>query len=449
MRLGIIWRLAAFLALLVFALIFISLARLFLHNLGLTIVIGLTSTLLLYAVLQFILGTKTRPAGGIWLVVGLLSALVVEFGIFLIYKKNLKAVIGLAMLALAYVAILGLLRKKYWSEVRRAGENAKLNAHFKKPYLIINPKSGNGRAIKAHVDVLAQEMGVKVLVMKKEDRLENLAAKAIGGGADVLGISGGDGSIGTIAKLALENGLPIVVLPGGTRCHFARDLGLDPKRIADALEGFNGVERRIDVADINGRIFLNNASFGLYADIVNHPDYRDNKAAVTREVLRSIVSGEKDLYDLSFNYGKRKFKKAAQVLVGVNSYNTIDLFEMGHREQLDGGVLQITAVTLLNDTVAKKLLESISKGLVRRSTMPEGIYQWTNKSFILSSPSKTVAVGVDGESEDYSSPITIRIMPGALRVYVPPEGVRNRPKNPFSAFVLRRIWRTVVYPDSS
>src|SRR5690606_33418510 len=106
---------------------------------------------------------------------------------------------------------------------------------------------------------------------------QKLARQAIQDGADVLGISGGDGSIGAVAKVAMEYDVPLVVLPGGTRCHFARDLGLDPRYLVDGLDGFKGVERRIDVGDINGRVFLNNISLGAYADIVDHKEYREQK----------------------------------------------------------------------------------------------------------------------------------------------------------------------------
>jgi diacylglycerol kinase family enzyme len=257
----------------------------------------------------------------------------------------------------------------------------------------------------------------------------------------VLGISGGDGSIGAVAKVALAHDLPMVVLPGGTRCHFARDLGMNPKRIVDSLAAFKGVERRVDVGVINRhRVFLNNVSFGLYADIVDHPGYRDHKMRVSYEVMHSIANGSTVLYDLQFQSGSRQVKRAAEVLVGVDRYDFVDLFELGHRERLDEGVLQITALTELNNQVVKNLLRASKVDKLREHLDDTGLLQWTNRSFTLTNAHHTIVAGVDGEREQYNTPITIRILPKALRVYVPAEGIRHRPKNAFSEPVLRRVW---------
>ena len=91
-------------------------------------------------------------------------------------------------------------------------------------------------------------------------------------GADLLGVAGGDGTQALVAQVAAEHDLPFLVISAGTRNHFALDLGLDredPSRCLDALR--DGVEARIDLGDINGRPFVNNASFGAYAEIVRQP----------------------------------------------------------------------------------------------------------------------------------------------------------------------------------
>jgi diacylglycerol kinase family enzyme len=342
------------------------------------------------------------------------------------------------------VMLVGILRRDYWREMRRRNELTAKMAHFQNPFLIINPVAGNGRAVKAHIDELAKKQGIMVIFTRKGDDLESVARRAVRKGADVLGVSGGDGSLGAVAKVAIEQHLPVVVLPGGTRCHFARDLGLAPKRITDALEGFHGVERVVDVADIDGRIFLNNASFGLYADIVDSPGYREHKVQASRNVLRSLVNGRKDVYDLHFRRGKLRVCKAVQVLVGVNSYETFNVFELGHRERLDGGVLQITAITRLNDETMRKLLSTMGIDRLEKNDTYSDIFQWTSKSFSITNSTGRIVAGIDGEREEYVTPVTIRIKPLALRIFVPAEGLRNRPKNPFSMFVVRRIWAIVI-----
>ena len=114
--------------------------------------------------------------------------------------------------------------------------------------------------------------------------LAALVDEAVADGADALGVAGGDGSLAVVAAAALAHGLPFVCVPAGTRNHFALDLGVDRGDLVGSLDAFtDGVERRIDVAEVNGRLFLNNVSLGIYGDAVRQPAYRDAKA---RTLLR-------------------------------------------------------------------------------------------------------------------------------------------------------------------
>ena len=251
-------------ALLLYAVLIFLIVRFVIHNIVFAILFGLTIVSFVCAV-WLLFGYSGKNIRKVqWLVGLFLLLLIIEAVYFIWNAAALHTFVEFMLLTIVYFSIMSALRNKYWSSKRNLALQTAEVAHFKKPYLIINPKSGNGRAMKAHIDTLAAKQGIKVLVLKKGNDVEVIARKAVRAGADVLGISGGDGSIGAVVKIAIEYQLPVVVLPGGTRCHFARDLGLDPKRIADALTGFNGVERRIDVGVINDRYFLNNASFGLY-----------------------------------------------------------------------------------------------------------------------------------------------------------------------------------------
>ena len=106
-------------------------------------------------------------------------------------------------------------------------------------------------------------------------------------GAAALGMAGGDGSLGAVAGEALEHDVPFVCVPFGTRNHFARDLGLDcddPVSVLDAFRG--GEERRVDVGTVDGRVFLNNVSLGLYASLVHDPAHETKNRLVA--ALRMI-----------------------------------------------------------------------------------------------------------------------------------------------------------------
>lgn len=443
-----IYRLLAFVLLLLYIFLILIGGLVLLNNIGITIIFGATAVLLMYA--SWIIFANEDGGGMLAkFLVGIAGVgLFVELLYFLIDENNRQALILFMLITILYLGIFSVIRNKYWALMRKQAEERGDTTVFKKPYLIINPKSGNGRAIKAKIDQLAEQQGIAVIFTQKGVDVADSAMEAVQNGADILGISGGDGSIGAVAKVAIEHGLPIVVLPGGTRCHFARDLGLDPKQIVDSLAGFTGVERRVDIGDINGRIFLNNASFGLYADIVDNPDYRENKLKVSRRVLRSIVSGKKDSYDLRFSYEDVLIKKAVQVLVGVNRYQTMSLFEFGHRQKLDEGVLQVTTVTKLSNQLIKQLLSVVNIRTDRQVAETAGMYQWVNKSLTIKSSNSSLVVGVDGERESYKVPVNIRVLPKALRIYVPAEGVRSRRKSPFSNKVISKIWKVIIGSDS-
>ncbi len=430
---------AAVVALVLYGLLAIIFIKFILHNLLFSLVLALSVVVAIYGCWQLFSGTGKR------LVLGAITAFIACIAIafeLLFFTKNITSgaalLIVFALIAI-YVMLMNYLRDRYWQTQRIAAKESSVATNFKKPYLIMNPKSGNGRAIKAKIDKLAVQRGIEVYVTKKGDNIEALTRKAAKNGADLLGVSGGDGTIGAVAKVAMEQDLPLVVLPGGTRCHFARDIGLNPERIVDALEGFNGVERKIDAGKINDRIFLNNASFGIYADIVDHDEYRDHKVATTRKTLQDLLNGKRKMYDLRFkdNTGK-SHKQAVQLFIGVNPYEVMYMLELGRREKLDTGMLQMTALTKLDDATIRQLVGNfIFSNSLKKN---KNIRQWTAQEFTINSGTKTLAAGVDGERENYKTPVKIAIMPKALRLMVPAEGARPRQKSPFSIKVLGKVW---------
>src|SRR5205823_12917826 len=146
------------------------------------------------------------------------------------------------------------------------------------PVLIVNLKSGGGKAERFHLEDECRVRGIEPIVLRPGDDLLQLAEDAIARGADVIGMAGGDGSQALVATVASKHGVPHVVVPAGTRNHFALDLGLDRDDVVGALDAYtDGVDHIIDLATVNGRVFVNNATAGLYAKIVQSPEYRDAK----------------------------------------------------------------------------------------------------------------------------------------------------------------------------
>ena len=138
-----------------------------------------------------------------------------------------------------------------------------------------------------------------MIVLRPDDDLAALVDDAVARGADALGVAGGDGSLAVVAAAALAHGLPFVCVPAGTRNHFALDLGVDRRDLVGSLDAFtDGVERRIDVAEVNGRLFLNNVSLGIYGDAVRQPAYRDAKARTLLETAAHVLGPSAAAVDL-------------------------------------------------------------------------------------------------------------------------------------------------------
>jgi diacylglycerol kinase family enzyme len=444
MKLPLHWRLLALFALATFGAFLVVLFKLTISSFWLLVLTLCTLLALLYASWQvFTNHWRTRYG---WTLLGLCSVLlVVEFVVLLVRGRNSGLVILAVVLGALYLFLVEVLRREYWLQQRRRAQQKQTVWQPKRAVLIMNPKSGNGRAIKAGVDVAARAKGIEVVVTKKGDNIQDLARQAVARGADVLGVSGGDGTLGAVAEVALEHDLPLVVLPGGTRCHFARDIGLEPNRILDALAGFNGVKREVTVGYIGKRLFLNNASFGVYADIVDHPEYREHKVATSRAVLQEVLSGKRAAYDLKFkDKAGRVHKQAVQILVGVNPYQTLKLFELGRREKLDTGKLQVIAVTALDTTTIGQLVGTLTFAKRAEDTSPQKVLQWTTQEFVVRGKGAQVVVGVDGEREVYQAPVRLRVAPKKLMLLVPPEGVRSRPRAATSQEILGQLWRAVL-----
>ena len=163
----------------------------------------------------------------------------------------------------------------------------------RRPFLIMNPRSGGGKVERFGLVDRARALGAEVAVLDGPGMVDvaALARKAVRDGADLLGVAGGDGTQALVAGIAAEHDLPFMVISAGTRNHFALDLGLDrqdPSTSLDALT--DGVELRIDLGQIGDRTFVNNASFGAYAAVVQSPAYRDDKAGTTLDLLPDLLT---------------------------------------------------------------------------------------------------------------------------------------------------------------
>ena len=271
----------------------------------------------------------------------------------------------------------------------------------RRPVLFVNPKSGGGKAARAGLAERARERGIDAIVLRPDDDLAALVDDAVARGADALGIAGGDGSLAVVAAAALAHGLPFVCVPAGTRNHFALDVGVDRGDLIGSLDAFtHGVERRIDVAEVNGRLFLNNVSLGIYGDAVKKAGYRDAKARTLAQTAAQVLGPSAPAAGLEFVDDRgRAHLNPAVVLVSNNPYSFEPPRAPGTRPVLDSGRL---GVVVLDRPTAGR-----SPG-----------QRWTATQLEVNAPGP-IHAGIDGEAVDLSSPLRFVIRPGTLRVRIP------------------------------
>ena len=293
------------------------------------------------------------------------------------------------------------------------------------PVLIMNPKSGGGKAEKFKLAEECSKRGIEPIVLRLGDDLLQLAEDAISRGADAIGMAGGDGSQALVASVAARRGVPHVCVPAGTRNHFALDLGLDRDDVVGALDAFaDGVERRIDLGRVNGRIFVNNASLGLYAKVVQSPDYRDAKLKTAGTLLPEFLGPDAVPLDLGFHGPDGASYPAAQlILVSNNPYQLDHPGGRGTRERIDLGVLGIVAARVGDASEARRFAALQAAGQLRRFT---GWMEWSSPRFEVSSGGP-VEIGIDGEALRMDPPLVFESLPGVLRVRLPATGIRPSP----------------------
>jgi diacylglycerol kinase family enzyme len=294
------------------------------------------------------------------------------------------------------------------------------------PVLIMNPKSGGGKAERFQLVTECQKRGIEPVLLHPRDDLRELAEDAVRRGADVLGMAGGDGSQALVASVAARAGLDYVCVPAGTRNHFALDLGLDRADVVGALDAYaDGLERWIDLAEVNGRTFVNNASLGLYAQVVQAPEYRDAKLRTAATMLPDLLGPEAEPLDLCFTGPDGAERHTAHlILVSNDPYQLVPAGGgLGTRERVDRGLLGVVTVTITDAAGARRFLALQAAGQARRFS---GWAEWTAPRFEIRSAGP-VPVGVDGEALILDAPLVFTSRPGALRVRLPRRTLRRSP----------------------
>jgi hypothetical protein len=276
------------------------------------------------------------------------------------------------------------------------------------PVLFYNPKSGGGKAERFSVAAEARMRGIEPIELGAPDwDLAHLVRQAVAGGADGLAMAGGDGSQAIVAAIAAELNLPYACIPAGTRNHFALDLGVDRDDVVGALDAFvDGGERQVDLGEVNGRVFVNNVSLGLYADAVEREGYRDAKLRTLLDTIPDVLGPDGSGLDLRWTGpGGNEHASGAAILVSNNRYRLGRAVGSGTRPRIDDGRLGIT-------------IAGVPAGHGHGGRLPQRPWrEWTAHDFEVRAD-HPVPAGIDGEAVELDPPLHFRSRAGVLRVRI-------------------------------
>ena len=246
------------------------------------------------------------------------------------------------------------------------------------------------------------------------------ARQAVQDGFEKIIAGGGDGTISTVAAVLAGTSIPLGVLPLGTLNHFGKDLGL-PLALEDAVEtAVHGVPKRVDVAEVNGRIFINNSSLGLYPHLVRRRDGFIERLGLGKWSAMALallhVAGSFPLYTVTVEVEDRTVTTATPlVFIGNNRYD-MSLLELGNRTHLDAGEL---CVYLARCSGRFCLLRFALRTLFGALDQSKNFELSVVRQLMLDTRQPSVRVALDGEVVTMAPPLHYRVRPRDLVVIVP------------------------------
>jgi diacylglycerol kinase family enzyme len=290
--------------------------------------------------------------------------------------------------------------------------------------VILNPAAGSGRH-QPGVRRAARARQIDVREVCAGSGAGALAQEAVNEGAEVLVAAGGDGTLSAVAGVAVAHEVALVVVPCGTRNHFANDCGVDITDPAGQLAAIeDGHESRVDVGTVNGRVFLNNVSVGFYAAMVRDPEYRRRRIRVAaRYAQRAIFwGGRRASLRTPVPHRVVTPEQVLLALVSNNAYSPAVASGPALRPRLDEGKLWVYLVGLPG--ADRPLPARLVRGTGRLISGRPLVAAWPTTRQTMTTDTPSIPVGVDGEAAELNTPLEFTIRPGALRLLQPS---RNEP----------------------
>ncbi len=254
----------------------------------------------------------------------------------------------------------------------------------------------------------------------KGEELEKTAKSAMAMDINLIIAAGGDGTVSTVAAVLTGSNIPMGVLPIGTLNHFAKDAGI-PLEFDDAIKTIaNQNIKQIDVGEVNGIIFVNNSSIGLYPKVVKHREKEINSLGGRKWVAMGIAVLRMFKRFPTVNVkiktgGKMMECKTPFVFVGNNNYN-MDIFNLGTRKELDKGCL---GVYYPNTTNRFEMLKFAILGLMNKLSSENNFSIYFTDELTLETKKKYIDVSTDGEVLKLSTPLNYKLRKHALKVIIP------------------------------
>lgn len=277
--------------------------------------------------------------------------------------------------------------------------------------VLVNPASGPDAG---GAESLAEHFPGQTVVECSGDDLEDLARSAIDDHPEFLAMAGGDGSIRCVASLLSGTGIPLVPVPTGTRNHFARQIGI--ASVEDAATALSGERLLVDVAEVNGERFVNNASIGFYAALVREREEHERRMpALVASVAAAWAQARKG-HRFRVTVQDRQYR-AWLVFVGNGRYGE-GLADLIHRDTLDGGLLD---ARVLRADVPLARTRAVGALLLGRLAWSPLLVEHEERELVVDLPEPSVAVALDGEVVTLRPPLRFRSLREALTVLVPAE----------------------------
>jgi len=266
----------------------------------------------------------------------------------------------------------------------------------------------------------AENLDAHFAVAESGEQLLEMAEEAAKSDYQTIVAAGGDGTISAVAAAISESGKTLGVLPFGTLNHFSKDLNISAELEESVRVIAENYTAEIDIGEVNGQIFINNSSIGLYPQIVRRRERQQERlgrgkwsaafwsaVAVLRRYPYFKIKLKID--------GKEFLRKTPFIFIGNNEYET-DSFNIGGRKCLDAGNL---SVYVLHRTGRLGLVRLALRSLFGKLREAKDFETFCTDEIIIETRRKKLLVAFDGEVKPMETPLRYRIRPNALRVIVP------------------------------